>query len=306
MSKIIIGIHGLANKPARQVHREGWLKAMQEGLEKNTAHMAPPVFAMAAERFADVYWADLMYSAPKDEEPYVPAKPGALRLYKDKFRDDLRAQLQGALGWVADNVKGTLGFDRLTEAVLDAKLKDLALYYDNQRTIIDRGQTQRHARAVLQDELMAVMRPFKGEDIMLLSHSMGSIIAYDTLRRLGREEPDWRVNHFVTAGSPLGLPQVKLKAEEFFAAGMYGDDTLRTPTIVSGTWLNFADPKDPAAFDTHLGDDFGANASGVCVRDDLILNDYEWQGKANRHKIFGYLRAPEFTRHLNDFLADRL
>lgn len=306
MSKVIIGIHGLANKPARAVHRDGWVKSMQEGLAKNGVSLPPPIFAMEAERFADVYWADLMYPAPNDAQPYVEAKPGGLKWYKDKYLDDLRAQLQGGLGWVADRVKGTLGFDAVADAVLDAKLKDLAFYYDDAKNIADRKAAQRRAREVLQDELIEAMLPHKGQDIMLIGHSMGSIIAYDVLRRLGQSDPSWRVNHLVTVGSPLGLPHVKLKAEEFFKAGVYGSASLRTPTIVAKSWCNFSDPKDPVAFDTHLADDFGANAAGIRVHDDLILNDYEWNGKPNRHKIFGYLRAPEFSKHFNDFLADRL
>lgn len=297
MTKVVIGIHGLANKPARAVHRQGWIKSIHEGLAKNTAHVSPPIQTFEVERFDDVYWADLMYPAPRDVEPYAEAKPGGLKLYKDKHLDDLRAQLQGGLGWIADKVKGTLGFDAVADVVLEAKLKDLAFYYDDARTIADRNAAQRKAREVLQEELINAMLPHKGKDIMLVGHSMGSIIAYDVCRRLGREDSSWRVHHLVTLGSPLGLPHVKLKAEEFFKAGVYGDACLRTPTIVSGSWINFADPKDPVAFDTHLNDDFAPNAGGVQVRDDLILNDYEWNGKANRHKIFGYLRAPEFSRH---------
>jgi hypothetical protein len=306
MSKVIIGIHGLANKPARAVHRDGWVKSMHEGLSKNGASLTPPACALDANCFADVYWADLMYPAPSDNEPYIEAKPGALKVYKDRYLDDLRKQLQGGLGWVADKVKGTVGFDAVADAVLEAKLKDLAFYYEDDRTIADRNAAQRLARDVLQDELIQIIQAHKGNDIMLIGHSMGSIIAYDVLRRLGREDNTIRINHLVTVGSPLGLPHVKLKAEKFHADGVYGDATLRTPTIVEKSWVNFADPKDPVAFDTHLGDDFGPNAKGVSVDDVFILNDYESDGKANHHKIYGYLRAPEFSKHLNDFLADKL
>jgi len=33
MNKIIIGIHGLSNKPKREVLRDYWLKPLREGLE---------------------------------------------------------------------------------------------------------------------------------------------------------------------------------------------------------------------------------------------------------------------------------
>lgn len=306
MSKVIIGIHGLANKPARAVHHDGWLKSMLEGLAKNSAAMVPPVRVLDAGSFTDVYWADLMYDSPSDDEPYIEAKPGALCLYKDRYLDDLRVQLQAGLGRVADRVKATIGLDAVTDAVLEAKLKDLAKYYDEDSKTTDRNGAARLTRHVLQGELIQAIEAHQGKDVMLFAHSMGSIIAYDVLRRLGRQAGGARINHLVTAGSPLGLPQVKLRAEQFHAQGVYGDATLRTPTIVARSWVNFADPRDPAAFDTHLGDDFGPNATGVHVRDEFIRNDYEANGKRNPHKIYGYLRAPEFSRHLNEFLADRL
>ena len=33
MTRVIIGIHGLANKPPRQEHRDGWIAAIKEGLK---------------------------------------------------------------------------------------------------------------------------------------------------------------------------------------------------------------------------------------------------------------------------------
>jgi hypothetical protein len=54
---------------------------------------------------------------------------------------------------------------------------------------------------------------------------MGSIIAYDVLRIIRRETPPVPVDHFVTIGSPLGLPHVKTKIYE-------ENDLVRTPSVV--------------------------------------------------------------------------
>jgi hypothetical protein len=40
---------------------------------------------------------------------------------------------------------------------------------------------------------------------------MGSIVAYDVLRLIGDERPDFTIEHLVTIGSPLGLPYVRRK-----------------------------------------------------------------------------------------------
>ena len=59
------------------------------------------------------------------------------------------------------------------------------------------------------------------------------------------------------------------------------------------------------AADIHLRDDYLENARGIRVEDDLVSNDYHapGSGKANPHKSYGYLRAPELSRHVARFLA---
>lgn len=68
---------------------------------------------------------------------------------------------------------------------------------------------------------------------MVIAHSMGTIISYDVLREIGREHPGMTVEHYVTIGSPLGLPHVKKKISE-------ENRLVRTPSIVR-RWSNLAD-----------------------------------------------------------------
>ena len=121
---------------------------------------------------------------------------------------------------------------------------------------------------VLRDELKTAIRleHDKGNDMMIVAHSMGSIIAYDALRDLGRE-PDnaIRIEHLVTIGSPLGLPHVKGKILE---ERDYAEE-VRTPSVVVGGWTNFADLKDPVALDSRLKDDYAANQLGIRVVGEL-------------------------------------
>ncbi len=169
--------------------------------------------------------------------------------------------------------------DSLADRVLEKKLKDLARYYEEE-----------DIRNTLRKRLKDVILEHEGKRIMLLSHSMGTIIAYDVLRALGKDSPRLVMDHFVTLGSPLGLPHVKHKiAQE--------DPVLRTPSIVR-KWSNFADKRDPVAMDTHLADDYGPNLKQVQVQDDLVAND--WGGI--NHKSYGYLRTPEVSKIIQEFL----
>ncbi len=84
------------------------------------------------------------------------------------------------------------------------------------------------------------------------------------------------------------------------------DPRIRTPSIVTGRWVNYADRKDPVCADVHLDDEFSANGRGVQVKDDIVLNDYHRPGdpkKRNHHKSYGYLRTPELSKQVMAFLG---
>lgn len=315
MTKIIVGIHGLANKPEKKVLAEWWERSIREGLEKNCG------LRDADFEFKPVYWADLLYANPLHDnelmkfdhqfngEPYVRAAEGSLIEHKDGLADDLIAGALGLVGSTVDFLKERFEMDKLADWVLGKALKDLAFYYDESREIGDRSTPPlpTRARKVMMDELTNTLLPLKGEEIMLIAHSMGTIIAYDVLRDIGRHDPVFEVAHFVTIGSPLGIPHVRNKIieERAYHAEEEGKARVRTPSVVTRSWVNFADRRDPVALDVHLADDYGRNGKGVCVKDDLVLNSYKSSAdEPNYHKSYGYLRTPELSRHLRDFLNE--
>jgi pimeloyl-ACP methyl ester carboxylesterase len=134
-----------------------------------------------------------------------------------------------------------------------------------------------------------------GKQIMLIAHSMGSIIAYDVLAGAARTLPGLRIAHFVTVGSPLGLSPVK----EILAA------PLRVPECVE-RWSNLADPRDHVArWDTRLSSDFRENSAGAAISDYLVVNGYASpSGAPNPHKIYGYLRTPEMSELIAGFVHE--
>jgi len=309
MANVIVGIHGLANKPERNKLANWWTQSIREGLEKN-CNMPDPDF-----EFKMVYWADLLYKnhlheddtfdfdSLYNEQPHLPAREGALKKYRDGWVDDARALILGVGGAAIDALKRHVGMDALADAVLNNVLKDLGFYYDKNRQILDHQKEKSQARHVLMGELRRTLIPLAGRPIMLIAHSMGSIIAYDMLRNIGRENPAFSVAHFVTIGSPLGLPHVKAKVYE--ERSSYSPAVpVRTPTIVTEKWVNYADRKDMVAFDVHLRDDYGPNDRGIRVEDDLVINDYTSPtGERNHHKSYGYLRTPELSEHIRDFIT---
>ncbi len=279
----IIGIHGLNNKPEPRVLADGWRQAIVEGLERNQNGAAtPPELAL-------VYWADLMFPEPvptaQDMEPYVQAPgTGPLPRPNGSLGNRIRGLSREWGGGLLDRLAATSLASEWVEIGLAAKAPELQRYYDDQAL-------RQQVRQRLVSQLRAAQQA--GHRIVLIAHSMGSIIAYDVLAgALGAlgELPGLRIEHFITLGSPLGLSEVKARACRELAPHA---DQLHVPDCVA-RWTNFADRHDPIALDSQLGSDYLANAQGVAITDCLVLNGYVGPaGRANPHKIYGYLRTPE-------------
>ncbi len=305
MTKTIIGIHGLSNKPPKDTLADWWKQSLSEGLQENCGWQEPDF------NFRMVYWANLLYKeqmhddeafsfdALYNSEPYLRAPEGALQEYNESWLDSLWTKVLGTAGSAVDALRQHFGVDTSTAWALGKLLRDLDFYYDETRLIKNRSGQLERASTVLRQDLRTTLMEAHDQEIMLIAHSMGSIIAYDVLRDLGQSQAGVEVSHFVTIGSPLGLPYVKwqIKQQRTY------DPKVRTPSIVTRRWINYADKEDKVATDSHLRDDYGPNAHGVRVEDDLVRNDYHGpEGKPNSHKSYGYLRTPELSRHVAVFL----
>jgi hypothetical protein len=280
--KIIIGVHGLDNKPELRILRDWWKSAIDEGIARNCLGRKPKI------RFKLVYWSDLMYAAPlgvaEVSEPYVAAEgSGPLPRFGLSARKVAAARVRGSVGKVFEKVSNTRRGEEVIREALKSRMPDLYRY-----------KHQPGLREAVQARLIKRLRVARRwrREVMLIAHSMGSIIAYEVLRDAGRTLPKLEISHFVTLGSPLGLSDFKEVVE----------GQLHVPECV-GRWSSFADPRDPVArWDAFLSKDYEANQSGVTIADNLVLNGYvSPSGKANAHKIYGYLRTPEISELIDSF-----
>ena len=124
---------------------------------------------------------------------------------------------------------------------------------------------------------------------IVVSHSMGTVIAYDCLKRV-KDAPV--VDGLMTIGSPLGLDEVqdKLRPE-------WTRDNGFPFEKVQGVWSNVYDKLDPVAgFDPNLANDFRRDAKTVV--DDLNEQNYgSW-----RHDISKYMRGQHLREKLRGLL----
>ena len=68
MKNVIIGIHGLKNKPPKELLEKWWKTSISDGLNNIGQHDIEFQFEL-------VYWADLEYSKPLDPEITDPKDP---------------------------------------------------------------------------------------------------------------------------------------------------------------------------------------------------------------------------------------
>lgn len=306
MAKIVIGIHGLGNKPPKETLERWWRDAMAEGL---TRVGKPP----RLPKFRLVYWADVLHNTPLNEEITDPEDPLFLEerfetglpvtetddnSVRKKILDIVETQLDRLFL----NEDFTINFSKMTDAFIRRYFEDLEAYY--RRESLDREDRMCPARTLIRDRLVAILEEHRNDEILLVSHSMGSIIAYDVLAFL---RSDIAIHTFVTMGSPLGFPVIQGKiAQEWKGRGATAPK-LKSPRGVKKRWINIADLKDRAALVYRLRGNFAPNRWGVLPRDFVVHNDYRFDGRANPHKSFGYLRTAEFARILGWFMEkDRI
>lgn len=123
---------------------------------------------------------------------------------------------------------------------------------------------------------------------VVISHSMGTVIAYDCLKRV---EDCPKVDALFTLGSPLGLDEIQDKLKPEWSR----DDGF--PGNVQTAWVNVFDKLDPVAgFDPSFAHDYLRTGERV-VED---IHEPSW-GKW-RHSITKYLYGPKLRSRLRELL----
>jgi len=301
--RIIIGIHGLGNKPPQPLLQNWWQKAICEGLRR-IGTSSPGL------HFKLVYWAHFLYSEPQDicetdaehplyiDHPYVPGPRDWRETNPSRFKKGLLNTIDALFEHVFMTENRVFNFDRLGDYILRKKFRDLELYYHKGN--VGLNQVGLHAQNMIRETLARVLKAHRRKEIMLISHSMGTVIAYDVLAQL---EPELPIHTLITLGSPLGLPTIMKKIYSEQGRDFTREKTLPTPENITNQWLNFSDLDDHIAMNYTLRDDFAPNSRGVAPEDVIVKNDYEFRRKPNHHKSYGYLRTPELARVIRDFSA---
>jgi hypothetical protein len=167
----------------------------------------------------------------------------------------------------------------ITNDRLELHLRDLRRYQLNENEIAE------HTRQMLKMPLRSATE--SDRPVLLIAHSMGSVIAWDSLWQMSHNERDRvHIDMLLTMGSPLGQRFVQRRLHGFHEKG--GE---RYPLGID-RWVNLAAIGDLTAVDPELSDDFGAMVDRglVSTIDDRELHNYfRLDGVLNVHAEYGYL-----------------
>lgn len=209
----------------------------------------------------------------------------------DATTDALLLEAAGSLGFAGSRLEGfadLMGNSLVRTAlqfladktstpqwIIERFLRDVAYYL---KVPAIRGPVLRAVRGGV-DSLLARGHP----DIVVVGHSLGSVVAYDLCRELAGHVP---IRALVTVGSPLGLPAVLRNLP----------DTPRPPTLPglrpaagwSGpAWINGYDDRDVVSLVHPLAPLFTGGRAGI--RDERTVNP------SGPHSIEDYLADPDIA-----------
>ena len=296
MKRIIYG-PGKNPKPPAGEHRQQLFRCLLRGIQRIDPDTAADI--ETADCFSLVAWNHRFYNRAVDvdsllpwinllleQESYPSSDIGAARRSKYRLARFLY-QLGDMLHWI---------IPLIPDERIKASIQDTDRYFSNDDNIACcvrdlQKQPLREAAA-------------RGEKILLIGHSMGSIIAYDSLWELQHLEQHERcVDTLLTIGSPLGMNYVQKHLHGLRDGGSrsYPGNFRR--------WINISARGDLVALDASLADDFGELLEQQPVesikdhrRD--IFNHYRDSKGLNVHKSYGYLVNPVVARTIANWWQD--
>ena len=307
-NRSLLLVHGRDFKPAEDPYMDLSMAALRSGIVRDSPDLVEAFDAMqkSVAWYGDLN-AEVLHASGKiyDESLDIGDRRNALTALREitaRKRFGIRqydclpgkSALPEAIADVFAPVLGAIG---LCQPLIRAVSKDFARYFDRKSDYAMLVRERLMARiCVLMD---------RDDDIVLISHGTGSVVAYDVLWQLSHDPDlkeqygDKKVELWMTLGSPLGdsnIQKLLLGAKE---AAM----TKFPVNVIS--WHNIAAEDDYTCHDNTLADDFKMMMQQrvvSAVHDYRIFNLAVRYGRSNPHSSIGYYIHPRVSKILADWL----
>jgi len=278
----IIFVPGKSPKPKANHHKELLWKTIIEGVRR----VNPTVSANMQENSSDFKFADWNYLYYEEHDDINTHLPYVENLFQRKgpSEDDIK-QAQKWRHKLDTFIYNTIDSAPVLLRLLRGELKETAeetnRYFDNDEQIASqvREQLKYRLRPLLAD----------GGKIMIIGHSLGSVITYDTLWALSQlEQLSGKVDLFLSLGSPLGMNYVRDRL-----LGANNEAEYKYPSNIKH-WKNVAADGDLIALERELAKNFNEmiELNKVETFTDYskdVFNYFHGEDGLNCHRSYGYL-----------------
>lgn len=291
-SPVILYIPGLKPKPEPGLHRAQLLRCLAKGLRRVDPDVCNQV--LATDAFRLIGWTHDFYGEYRDIDLDMADIETLLGKEGPAEADimvatSLRRRFATWLFRVADALPFLI--PQIATDEVEVHLRDFNRYVRN------RNGTSESAREMLKSAIRETNR--SGRPVLLIAHSMGSVIAYDALWQMAWEEQsESRIDLFLTTGSPLGQNIVQ---RHLF--GVTEPRERRYPDNIR-SWVNIAAVGELTAIDRIMKNDFAEMlAMGLVesIEDLDSFNFYHMHGALNVHVEYGYLINEVTARVISDW-----
>ena len=277
---LVLYIPGLLPKPKPSAHRDALFRCLLAGVRRVDEQVALDI-ASNLHCFDLVSWTFDFYGEHRDINIDLAAIEDVIRQPEPAAADLAEAVnwRRRAARWVfsAADIMPFL-IPHIADERLELHLRDLQRYLRNRNGIAD------HARQMLKIPLRAAAEA--GRPVLLIGHSMGSVIAWDSLWQMSRHDgDDVHIDTLLTMGSPLGQRYIQKRLQGF------GEQGARRYPEGIGRWVNLSAVGDLTSVDPYLAGDFRAMVEHGLVDsidDHLLHNWFRLDGVLNVHAEYGY------------------
>lgn len=278
---VIIYIPGLLPKPEPELHKEALLRCLLAGLRRVDEPVANAI-ASTTGGFDVVSWT---YDFYREHRDFAIDKDSIDNVISQTTASEQDIAEAGSwqrrlLRWIY-KLGDRLPFliQHFADERTELHLRDLRRYVSDDNGIAE------HTRRMLKVPLRAAT---KGRHpVLLVAHSMGSVISYDALWEMSHDEhDDVKIDLLLTMGSPLGQRylQKRIKGNRCRGADRYPHNIRH--------WKNLSAVGDMTAIDPWIANDFKEALKLGLVEsftDAEVHNYFRLDGILNVHAEYGYL-----------------
>ena len=292
----IIFVPGLNPKPPPEIYRRQLLRVLLASLRRMRPEAADWLAANPAQ-FELVGWTYLFHGAHRDISVDLPGVERLLLQTEASIEDmrELGAWPRRALRFV-HRVGDALPF--LGRRFASAPIR--RLMHEATRYLKNRDGVGAEVRASVRANLATAWAA--GERVLILGHSLGSVIAFDTLWELTHvDRTNGEVSVLVTLGSPIAthIVQRSIKGAGERGAARYPHNIRR--------WVNLAARSDTTALQPRVKPRYREMLDLELVDsiEDYVEFDNYFRGSLglNPHEAYGYLAQPLLAEIIGGWLA---